>query len=141
MGDAIELAVGPRRGRWRSRIGWVLLGVMLACLGSLGIDAISSKHRKNVNVEVVGSDVSIHGGVEVRIENEGGHIVQTCNGVCDDLILGAVSGDNIYSVNVVDVQGKCIICGKGSYVTNGLDFNWRVAGREKLAMTERLNIE
>lgn len=84
--------------------------------------------------QVSGADITLHGGTKVVILNEGGSITQACNGVCDDLAFVQDSPDNVYRLEVRDAAGRCLLCDKGDYVTNGVETGWTVGGREKLAV-------
>lgn len=86
--------------------------------------------------QVSGADITRHGGTKVLIRNEAGSMSQTCNGVCDDFAFVQDSPDNVYTLEVRDAAGRCVLCDKGDYVTNGLETGWTVGGREKLAVSK-----
>ncbi|WP_340647527.1 hypothetical protein [Phenylobacterium sp.] len=84
--------------------------------------------------QVAGADVTQHGGTKIAILNEGGSITQACNGVCDDLAFVQDSPDNVYRLEVRDPTGRCLLCEKGDYVTNGVEAGWRVDGKDRLTL-------
>lgn len=89
-----------------------------------------------IRAQVSGADVTRHGGTRVLIRNEAGSLTQTCNGVCDDLAFVQDSPDNVYTLEVRDAAGRCLLCDEDDYVTNGMETGWTVGGRDKLAVSK-----
>ena len=65
-------------------------------------------------------------------------MTQTCNGVYDSLRFEADSPDNVFRLEVRDLSGNCVLCDKGSYVTNGLQVQWTVAGHPQLRLKQAI---
>lgn len=128
----------PRRVRLTAFRRGVLFGVLSPFVAMLALHwVVGPPLRFNVQVISVGHDVSTHGGVKVAISSEYGRpITQTCNGPCDDLWVNTVSGDDTYSVKVLDAAGRCVACGGAGYVTNGFLTRITVAGESRLQIVE-----
>ena len=137
MTQAMDPAAVTRRGVWRSRIGLIAVGMLLGNLAICTLEEVLGRYEPSVRLNVDGRDVSKHGGAKVKVLNERGLFAQTCNGECDNILFEADSGDNVYSVSVLDSRGQCILCDDGQYVTSGLLTDWTLGGRDKLTLTEK----
>lgn len=128
---ALPKREGPRRGG-------MLTGAVLGVLGTLAmVGALSAwvEHRpKAIHGEIVGADVTHHGGATIAIKNTLGSLTQTCHGGCDDLVFEGDSAENVYKAEVRDAAGRCVLCDGGDYVTGGMQVRWRLAGRDKLTL-------
>ena len=89
---------------------------------------------REIKAEINGADVSRAGGAKLAIISEVGAVTQTCNGMCDSLRFEANSPDNVFRLEIRDRSGKCVLCDKGSYVTNGSQVQWTVAGQPQLRL-------
>jgi len=66
--------------------GAVFLLGAVAGIGSLIVvpTLTGSNNRPQIRAEIVGADVSAHGGSRIFLQHEAGVFEQQCNGVCDD---------------------------------------------------------
>ena len=110
------------------------LGVGVTVLALFLFSQRPGAARHAIGGHVSGIDVTRHGGAKVAILNERGSITQTCHGVCDDLAFVQDSPDNLYRLEVRDAAGRCLLCEKGDYVTNGVALGWEVGGQEVLGL-------
>jgi hypothetical protein len=121
--------------RWGLSIGF-LAAILLA--GLLWVWMGPELYRPRFNVEVIstGADVSRQGGAKVVVRNEQGIVAeQTCRDQCDDFELRADSGDNSFSVRVLDAAGQSLAGGDEIYVTGGYGAwitRWTVSGADTL---------
>ena len=131
----MEVGPGESAPRRRGFSPWSFAaGVALTALALFLFSHRPGAELHAIRGQVAGADVTRHGGAKVVIRNEGGAITQTCNGVCDDFAFVQDSPDNVYTLEVRDAAGRCLLCDQGDYVTNGVETSWVVGGREKLGL-------
>ena len=132
---AIVPAPRKRFPVWSFALGFV---AGIAFLYATAFIGDSGPHAREIKAEINGADVSRAGGAKLAIISEIGAVTQTCNGVCDSLRFEANSPDNVFRLEIRDLSGKCVLCDKGSYVTNGQQVQWTVAGQPQLRLKRAL---
>jgi hypothetical protein len=123
----------PRRGLTAFRCGAVCgLALGLVVVG-LSAAAVRSTYTPwNVGLISRGADVSRHAAATLELRSGRGFVTLVCRDACDDLVLSETSGDNSYTLDVLNTKGECIRCAALGYVTGGFDTKAEVGGAEQL---------
>ncbi|WP_293907484.1 hypothetical protein [Phenylobacterium sp.] len=136
-------AATVQRGWRMTAFRW---GLMVGVLSTIAIAGLAwrlltqSVSDYAVDVVSLGSDVSRHGGVLLRVSDARGAVQQTCRGECDDLHLQENYGDNAFHLVVLAADGRRLIAGDLGYVDTGYGapaYRWTLSGHEALKLDER----
>lgn len=132
-----SIASAPRKRLpvWSFAFGFI---AGIAFLYATAFIGDSGPRAREIKAEINGADVTRAGGAKLAIISEIGAVTQTCNGVCDSLRFEADSPDNVFRLEIRDLSGKCVLCDEGSYVTNGQQVQWIVAGQPQLHLKRAL---
>jgi hypothetical protein len=92
--------------------------------------ALAKAPYYDVQLVTVGDDITRAGARRVVLFADFGTV--TCNDACDDLWMNWRSPDTVVDVKVLDAKGACLACSEPQYVTHGLLYRMKVAGRPGL---------
>jgi hypothetical protein len=132
-------STGHRPAKWLRFVAGMVCGAGF-CIGGLLAMAImfNDVTAGGMKLIVSGVDVSAHRGAKVAIRRQSGSIELTCNGRCDDFRVDNVGrGNGVREAQVFDASGRRIARGSDpGIIWSGTTVAWRVAGRDRLAVTK-----
>ena len=127
-----------RQSFWLSRAAYFLLGWLVSFLLFWVITyQLENSFTPNVILTVNGADVSHRGGSKLRLDYGEVQWTQICRGECDDVSTVGEKGEYGMSVNVINKDGKCLVCDEGVANLGAGTDHLSISGREKLKFSSR----